>query len=491
MRSSLPSVRLAFVLVLNLVIVRAATPVFGHDDHDHDHDHPHEKITLAEEKEVHKPTKVPDRIVLTWVGDPATSQAVTWRTETSVKKGVAEITVAEGGPLFEKKAQRFVATTTYLKTDLNEAHFHSVNFGGLSSNTKYVYRVGDTVNWSEWIHFRTASDKPEPFSFIYFGDAQNSLKSHWSRVIREAYSDAPRARFMIHAGDLVNNSTRDAEWGEWFQAGGWMNAMIPSVPSPGNHEYMGRPTVADPKARGVCPHWRPQFALPEDGPAGLAETVYRIDYQGVRIISLNSNERQADQIPWLEKQLADNPNTWTVVAFHHPVFSAAKKRDNPTLRKLWKPLFDKYRVDLVLQGHDHTYARSTQLNPGLIESFEKSVQPETPPAATTPAPATTKTSASKGTVPVPQNVPTGLNTRSPDGGTIYVVSVSGPKMYGVARLPFMARAAEDTQLYQLIHVDGATLRYEARMANGELYDASKCFSAAGPPYMFCTSMYTR
>ena len=52
--------------------------------------------------------------------------------------------------------------------------------GGKSNLT---YRVGDGVNWSEWFHFRTASDRPEPFSFIYFGDAQTDLKSLWSRVI--------------------------------------------------------------------------------------------------------------------------------------------------------------------------------------------------------------------------------------------------------------------------------------------------------------------
>ncbi len=44
----------------------------------------------------------------------------------------------------------------------------------------------------------------------------------WSRVIREAYSDAPKAKFMIHAGDLINNAEKDAEWGEWFGAGGWL-----------------------------------------------------------------------------------------------------------------------------------------------------------------------------------------------------------------------------------------------------------------------------
>lgn len=54
---------------------------------------------------------------------------------------------------------------------------------------------------------------------------------------------------------------------------------------------------------------------------------------------------------------------------------------------------------------------------------------------------------------------------------MYVVSVSGPKMYNLERSPWMARAAEDTQLYQVISVDGDTIRYEARTVTGELYDA--------------------
>ena len=85
----------------------------------------------------------------------------------------------------------------------------------------------------------------------------------------------------------------------------------------------------------------------------------------MRIVSLNSNERRSKsyadkeaQAAWLDRVLTDNPNRWTVVTFHHPVFSPAKDRDNPDLRRLWQPVFDKHKVDLVLQGHDHTYARS-------------------------------------------------------------------------------------------------------------------------------------
>ena len=165
----------------------------------------------------------------------------------------------------------------------------------------------------------------------------------------------PNARFMIHAGDLINTAESDAEWGEWFGAGSWLNAMVPSVPVPGNHEHV---KTEDGQRRQLSHHWRPQFTLPENGPEGLEETCYTLTYQNLRIIGLNSNEQFEVQAAWLDQVLAENSSPWVVCTFHHPIFSTAKERDNPELRALWKPVFDKYRVDLVLQGHDHTYGRT-------------------------------------------------------------------------------------------------------------------------------------
>lgn len=399
----------------------------------HDGDHP---PVAAKPAEVYRPTVLPDRIILTWADDPATTQAVTWRTSTEVTKALAEIAVAEAGPGFPKKATSVPATTELLKSNLSDAHYHAVRFTGLKPATKYAYRVGDGVNWSEWFHFLTASDQPEPFSFIYFGDAQNDIRSLWSRVIREAYSDAPKARFMIHAGDLVNSAEADSEWGEWHGAGNWLNAMMPSIPIPGNHEQA---RGLDGRSR-LSHHWRPTFTLPENGPEGLEETCFTLVYHNARIIGLDSNRAIDEQVPWLDKVLAENKQPWVVCTFHHPVFSTAKSRDNAKLRAAWKPVLDKYRVDLVLTGHDHSYGRTNLKIPaGTLETLD--------------------------------NVPTGVNKIDAETGTVYVVSVSGPKMYDINPKPFMTRVAEDTQLYQIIHIDGGTLRYEARTAVGDVYDA--------------------
>jgi hypothetical protein len=47
------------------------------------------KPTPYAEQLAHAPTPLPDRVVLTWAGDPATTQAVTWRTATSVERALA------------------------------------------------------------------------------------------------------------------------------------------------------------------------------------------------------------------------------------------------------------------------------------------------------------------------------------------------------------------------------------------------------------------
>ncbi len=423
---------LGWRLALAFWVAASAASVWGHEGQEHPEP---ERVS---DQEAHRPSAIPDRIVLTWNGDPATSQAVTWRTDLSVRRALAEIAVADDGPLFGFDAKTVVTKTTPLETNLGAAHYHTATFEGLKPKTRYAYRVGDGENWSEWSQFSTASDRPEPFTFIYFGDAQNELKSHWSRVVREAYRDAPKAAFLLHAGDLVDRATNDAAWGEWFYAASHIHRMTPCIATPGNHEYF---RAGDGKE--LTRHWRAQFAFPQHGPEGLQGTVYAIDYQGVRIISLNSNERREEQVAWLERMLAENPHGWTVVTFHHPIYSASQGRDNASLRASWQPVFDKYRVDLVLQGHDHTYART-----GLMTH---------------------------------KNVATGATNFDAEAGTLYVVSVSGPKLYTVDRQPYMRRVAEYTQLYQIITVDGDELRYEARTAVGRLYDAFTLRKRAGQP----------
>ncbi len=377
----------------------------------------------------YRPRPIPDRIILSWTRDPATTQSVNWRTSTSVREAVAEIAEAGPGPGFAESVRSVPATTRKLSTDLGAANYHSAQFDGLRPDTLYAYRVGSESGWSEWNQFRTAGDNPGPLTFLYMGDAQNDIYSQWSRVVRSSILTVPEAQFIVYTGDLVNRGWSDAGWGEWFKAAGWINRSVPILPAPGNHEYSG--------GEGITPHWRALFALPENGPAGLEEECYYFDVEGVRMIALNSDDELETQAEWLDKVLADNPNQWTVAYFHHPVLSGARERDNREVREAWQPIFDKYAVDLVLQGHDHVYARS-----GLVRMEES---PET------------------------------------SAGTVYVVSVSGPKQYELEDHDWMERSGQQIELYQVICVDGDTLAFEARTADGAIFDSFELHKRDGAP----------
>ena len=377
----------------------------------------------------------PENIILNWKDDPSTTQAVTWRTSEAAKKGYAEIAIADAAPTFIHNAIRTMAVTEKLEVPSGNKYYHSINFDNLRPNTLYAYRVGADEHWSEWFHFRTSGDGTEPFSFIYFGDAQNNVLSLWARVIRTAYSEYPKARFMIHAGDLINHANAEHEWKEWFEAGDWIHASVPSIPTPGNHEYVKNEAG---ERAFLSKFWRPQFTLPENGIAGLEETVYYIDYENVRIISLNSIVRVDEQVVWLENILKNNPQKWTVITYHYPLYSGGDGRDNKELRDLWKPVFDKYRVDIALQGHDHTYARG-------------------------------------------RNLLSGVNVKDESGGTMYVVSVSGPKMYKIKKERWYDRGAANTQLFQLITIDNDSLHYKAITATGNVYDAFDLVKQADKP----------
>ncbi len=365
----------------------------------------------------------PERIFLTLTAQPATSQAVSWRARPTSNTLQAQIVAAPGGPIKEKDAATVKATVERVVYDTGQTMLHAgAEFQGLQPSTRYAYRVGDGKTWSEWNHFRTADDRPAPFRFLYIGDQQNDIKSQWSRVIREALLKAPDARFIVNAGDVVTDPLDDRLWYEWYDGAGWIYRTVPSLLTPGNHD------VGNEAAHKT---WRPQFLLPRNGPAGQEELSYYVDYQGVRLISLNGNAYDDKiQLAWLEKVLSDNRCAWIVVITHQPLYSSGKDRDSGKRRKVLMPLYDKYGVDLVLQGHDHSYGRTPKIRAGQI------VKPEEP-------------------------------------GVVYANSVSGPKMYELNRAdrPFMARLAGNLQLFQVVTVGGNTLSYEAYTADGRLFDS--------------------
>lgn len=388
-------------------------------------------ITLfAQSHDYYPPSKLPDRIMLNLTSDPTRSMAVTWRTSIAIDSGVVQFTEADPSPDLEERATTLSAVTSLYKSDASEANYHSCIMEDLKPGKLYAYRVGYNHFWSEWAHFRTPDRGKTNMSFIYFGDAQNDLKSLWSRAIRGAFQEAPKADFLLHAGDLVNRRNRDHEWGEWYYAGGWIYSMIPSIATPGNHEYGKN----DEGNYVLSEHWKPTFTLPENGPRGFGETAYYIDYQDVRIISFDAPafyRSAADsiaQVQWLDSLLAETDARWKIVTTHYPIYSTKFGRDNTELRTAIQPILQRYEVDIVLTGHDHAYGRGT-------------------------------------------NIPIGVRDKNSLDGPIYVVSVSGPKMYDLGFDAWMQRGASNTQLFQILNITDEVLKFEAYTVDNQLYDA--------------------
>ncbi|NLH99390.1 MAG: metallophosphoesterase family protein [Chthonomonadales bacterium] len=363
----------------------------------------------------------PTRVILCPTADTSTGASVTWRGPADVNDASAQIVEDDGSPKIEGSARSVPARAETLDLGSTKVKHFSVTFDGLKPDTTYAYRGANGKTWSEWFTLRTASRSAEPFTFLYFGDEQNGIRSHCSRVVRRALMEAPDARLMVHGGDLTTTASSDSEWGEWFDMAGYANGSILNLPAIGNHQY--ERTAPDADTRRLTGHWRAQFELPQNGVAGLEESCYYVDFQGVRFVVLNSMEKPVEQASWLDSVLTGNRSNWIVVVFHHPLFSGARNRDNAELRQLWKPILDRHRVDLVLQGHDHVYGRSN---------------PDAGPAA---------------------------------GRTVYVVSVTGTKQYEAGDRKWAARFGQDLQLYQIIRVDKSRLNFEAHTADGALYDA--------------------
>lgn len=374
--------------------------------------------------------ETPEHVILNLTENPSTSVAVTWRTISDIEQNIEWLNITDS-PAVSSEEQKMKAqkeTVTYLDGDTPPITVtnHSAVLTNLKPSTSYLYRVGNGSKWSEWYEFKTAGKDSDPFTFIYMGDAQNSLKAHWSRVIRKAYLMAPDAGFIFHAGDLINRTNNELEWQEWFHAGSFIHASLPSMMTPGNHEYDD--LVLD-------NHWRPQFTLPDNGPDHklLKETTYYVDYQDLRMISVDadmldeSEEAVTKTMEWLEKTLSENDKNWTILALHYPFYSTKSNRDNPELRQAFQPIVEKYKIDMVLTGHDHAYGRGMENIQSMTREGEIS-------------------------------------------GPVYVVSVSGPKMYDLSDKGWMTRKAGNTQLFQIISIDGKKLNFKAFTASGTLYD---------------------
>lgn len=369
----------------------------------------------------------PDHVVLTWSGDPRTTQTIQWRTGAKVKRGavsyVKKADYFRPNPARPRQVRATVRETLEDRFLLNDPRVNrfTVELTGLEPGTAYLYAVGDgsRSGWTEFAEFTTAPAGVTPFSFIYMGDAQNGL-DRWGTLLANAQRARPDAAFYLMAGDLVNRGAERDDWDSFFHNATGVFNRRQLVPVIGNHENQGgHPTL-----------YLKQFTLPRNGPAGVeAERAYAFEYSNALFVVLDSNLAPETQTEWLEQQLAGSRATWKFVSYHHPAYSSAPRRDNVKLRDTWTPLFDKYHVDLALQGHDHAYLRTYPMKGNARVAGAKE-------------------------------------------GTIYIVSVSGTKMYAQDPRDYTEFGLTNVALYQVLdlQISGNRLVYRAYDIDGALRD---------------------
>jgi len=366
------------------------------------------------------------RIALCISDDPQHQMNVSWRTMMELDNPQVQLAINSPLVKFYKDHRDFIADVeAVVLSDSSVVFAYSSEMKNLTPGTAYAYRVGSKEKWSEWFVFETAKINDDSFRFLFFGDPQNGLISHVPRAFREGYKEAPDAAFLALAGDLVSVPGIDQQWEDLFHAGSWIFGQIPLVPVMGNHSYYINGKWLD----HYSPYWRPHFTLPENGLATLPETNYSFRYQGLLFVVLNGSEQLEEQAVWLDELLGQTESKWVILSMHQPLYSTGQGRDGAKRRAALLSVIDKYEVDLVLQGHDHTFGRTFPLR-------------------------------------------NGQRVKGRQKGTVYINSVSGSKQYKLepAVKDVFAVTDADKQFYHVVNVQPSKLTVMSYTVDGELKD---------------------
>ena len=300
----------------------------------------------------------PHRVLLTFGDDRESSRNVSWQADSILHPSYLELARPDGDTV------SIDATGEVFRSRSGQAAYYVVRLRELQPEAQYGYRVVTNGKASPWYHFRTYEEKRHELSFLYVGDVQDSIGGKANRFLREALSRHDQCEFLVCGGDLTERPI-DAYWAETFRDVDSICQAMPLLTVTGNHDYLkGLPCVLERRFSLV-------FSYFLDAMVGDNQ-VYTLCYGPAQFFLLDSNRELPyllTQRHWLEKQLEKSTAQWKIVVLHHPLFSIIGS-NNLIQRWVFNDLIEKYNVDLVLQGHEHAYARMTR-----HESDGKAVTP--------------------------------------------------------------------------------------------------------------------
>jgi hypothetical protein len=123
-----------------------------------------------------------------------------------------------------------------------------------------------------------------------------------------------------------------------------------------------------------------RLTFPGNGPA-ICPSAYSFSYGNVAVVSLDANDvsyeirantgySEGAQNDWVEQTLAghrsDPAIDFIACFFHHCAYGTRAHGSDGGVRAAWTNLFDRYEVDLVLQGHNHVFERTDPIRAGNV-----------------------------------------------------------------------------------------------------------------------------
>ncbi len=261
---------------------------------------------------------------------PATSVIINWNTEK-----ISSSALAYGTSLS-------LEDTIYIEQRTN---FHHIILSNLQANTEYYYQI---LPAGPVYKFRTLPVSPDSFSFVIVGDTRSDSIKHQLVIDQIAKYNFD---FLVHTGDLIGHGYSTDDWRTFFNIEGKILSQKIFLPTIGNHEK---------------PFWQYDtlFALPG------VEYFYSFPYANIYFLCLNTEmELNGIQQKWLVNELSrivsDTTIDWLFVNLHRPPYSSGSHGSALDVRTAWCPIFEKYGVDIVFCGHNHSYERTKKIE-GVI-----------------------------------------------------------------------------------------------------------------------------
>jgi len=215
----------------------------------------------------------------------------------------------------------------------------------------------------------------EGISFLAIGDFGRHGAFNQKQVARDMgqVAELLSLNFVISVGDNFYpngvQSTQDYQWISSFETVYTHHALHePWYVALGNHDYEGN-SQAQIDYTQISRRW--------EMPARYFEKKIEISngkYLQLLVIDTNpfverylketdkyfdlDKQNTKQQLQWIEDKLANQDANilWRIVVGHHPLYSGGKRKTSDEtfqIEKIFEPIFEKYKVDAYITGHEH------------------------------------------------------------------------------------------------------------------------------------------